>query len=927
MKSATPFLKFLLFVIPIVAIWSVGQQLGWFVDLENYTLDLRYQLRGQVASPQKITYLNLDESFIANRGEKPWHRKHFADCIRAAIRDGGAKAIFFDLVFSQATASDLVPQNLINDSDKELASAIKEFGGKVVLAALYSDVKMPYMTQAAAMPLKYRPIEFIDSETRKRKFLTYNNATNPYPETPSYPIISTEQGRLGLINVDLPRGGDDTPRWIPLFTETVSDAEARNLFMSELRHLEIPDERGVFVRESKAADGSSTFEKKHISVRPFELLGGKLDKLHPQVMGTETMVSNPDLINSKDLDVPGYHILDENLKIVRTYSSKPVARTFYTAAIETLCAAHGLTSAEAVKIFPDHMEIRDVGRGNGSTNKVLYTIPLVDGQALEINWFAKWRPNDGKNFTDNNIIQVSMNDVLEALDFIYNAKSNAADVKAAIKEIDEYLAANPGIPAAEREQHLNGRGQLLAVLAEEDKLPEKITEKRRWLRDKFADSIVFVGPTDLALQDLATTPFDSTPVPNVGVHGNLIKQIVAGTYLERPAPWVAQTLIIGLSALVVIVSMSSGRSWLMRNIFVLVLIGYCALSSVLFNQNNTVLPVFAPCGCAALVGVAGLIYHMIGEQRDKARIRNIFSTFVAPQVVDRLVQGRDMPALGGEKTEITAFFTDIEGFSGFSELIEPTQLVELMNEYTEEMTSVLFANEGTLDKYIGDAIVGMFNAPERIPLYAVRACRTAAGFQKRQLELCEKWRIEGDKWPEIVFRMHTRIGLNTGMATVGNMGNKQRMSFTMMGDTVNLAARLESACKYYGIYILASDTTREAAERTSPGEFMFRTIDIIRVQGRTTPERVHELMGIRASVSMNTQFCVKLYEDAMERYFHQDWDAATELFRQASEFEDRKPGSPGFKTNPSLTMMARVEKLRLDPPGKGWDGCYKLEGK
>ena len=173
------------------------------------------------------------------------------------------------------------------------------------------------------------------------------------------------------------------------------------------------------------------------------------------------------------------------------------------------------------------------------------------------------------------------------------------------------------------------------------------------------------------------------------------------------------------------------------------------------------------------------------EQKAKGRIKGMFGSYVSSDLVEQMVESGEEPSLGGEEQQITAYFSDVQSFSAFSELLSPTGLVDLMNEYLTAMTNILQEERGTLDKYIGDAIVAMYGAPIPMSDHAYQGVKTAVRMQMEQVELRKKWKAEGDKWPDIVSKMQTRIGLNTGTATVGNMGALDRFNYTMMGDMVN----------------------------------------------------------------------------------------------------------------------------------------------
>jgi len=295
-----------------------------------------------------------------------------------------------------------------------------------------------------------------------------------------------------------------------------------------------------------------------------------------------------------------------------------------------------------------------------------------------------------------------------------------------------------------------------------------------------------------------------------------------------------------------------------------------------------------------------------------------------------MVESGEEPSLGGEETSITAFFSDVQAFSSFSELLSPTGLVDLMNEYLTAMTDILTEERGTLDKYIGDAIVAMYGAPVPMEDHAYQSVRTALLMQERQLELRDKWSTEAEKWGkchDLVCKMQTRIGCNTGTATVGNMGALDRFNYTMMGDMVNLAARCESGAKAYGAYIMITEETKLASVQTKD-DIAFRYLDRIVVKGRSQPVAMYEPTGFMDELSQETQDCLDCFSQGIEKYLAQDWDTALQMFEKAKGMEPNKPGiTPGVKDNPSMILIDRCQVMKENPPGEDWDGVYVMTTK
>lgn len=438
------------------------------------------------------------------------------------------------------------------------------------------------------------------------------------------------------------------------------------------------------------------------------------------------------------------------------------------------------------------------------------------------------------------------------------------------------------------------------------------------------DQYLIVGQAAAGLTDFGPTPL-GPQTPLFKVHAMVLNNILQKDFLKgvSPIPLIIGFLIVTYLA---IIFLRETRISLTLILPILLIGAFVAASFYLFSSSNLMIPTFWPV-FGFVIAQGGLItYRLVSESQAKGRIKAMFSTYVAPEVVDQLIESGEEPKLGGEETEITAFFSDIQSFSGFSEILTPTQLVSLMNEYLSEMSHILkYYGTGTVDKFIGDAIVGIFGAPYHYPDHAYLGCKSAIKMQEKQAELREFWEKSGN-WPDIVHQMRTRIGLNSGPAVVGNMGARDRMNYTMMGDTVNLAARTESGAKAYGVYTMVTGETKRSAEEAKD-DMAFRFLDKIVVKGRTQPVEMFELVDFKHGLSPEMTNCLSIYEKGMEKYLSQDWDGAREQFEQSSRLELFQPDQPGIDTNPSLVLIQRCEAMKTNPPGEGWDGVFVMKSK
>jgi len=429
--------------------------------------------------------------------------------------------------------------------------------------------------------------------------------------------------------------------------------------------------------------------------------------------------------------------------------------------------------------------------------------------------------------------------------------------------------------------------------------------------------VLFIGQTAAGLSDLGLTPH-GPQTPLVLIHANALSNILSGDFIRQlDLGYVIGAWIV--LAFITVLLLRQGAIWLSVAIPLLLVGLYVGAAFYLFHLQSLHLPVAWPVLGFAVVQGGSVLHRLMLELRAKGRIKGMFGTYVSPQVVEQMIASGEEPKLGGHQAEITAFFSDIAGFSAFSEKLTPERLVNLMNDYLSEMADILQDNGGTLDKFIGDAIVGMFGAPLAFEGHAYHACRAAILIQKRQIELREKWRQEGD-WPEIVYEMKTRIGLNSGQAIIGNMGSRRRLNYTMMGDTVNLAARSESGAKSYGVYTMITGETKGIAQKHQD-DITYRFLDRIIVKGRSTPVEMFELVGFTSDVTPETRECLSIYQQGIDRYFAQDWDGAKAIFERAAMREIHQDA------NPSLVMIERCDAMKSHPPPADWDGVYVMKTK
>lgn len=422
-------------------------------------------------------------------------------------------------------------------------------------------------------------------------------------------------------------------------------------------------------------------------------------------------------------------------------------------------------------------------------------------------------------------------------------------------------------------------------------------------------ALVFVGVTDKAGGDHWVTPVDEQ-LSGVELHATLAHGLLTRQHLLTP-PWrkqleLAAVLVCGVLATWLLLTLRPGRS---VAALLLLLLATHAASLALFSWGGVHLSPLLPTLELGLVGFGLVLYRYLTEERQKRLIQGAFGQYLSPHVIEQILADPSRLKLGGEERVCTAFFSDLAGFSSFSERLPPAELVRLLNEYLTEMTEVLHAQGGTVDKYLGDGVAAFFGAPLPYGDHAVRACVAAIHQQRRLAVLRERWQAEGRPL------LHARMGLNTGPMLIGNMGSASRLSYTMMGDAVNLAARLEGANKSFGTRILISESTWEAARHAVEG----REVDMLRVVGRAQPLRVYEVLEEKGHLDPALQPVLEHFARGLTLYRERRFAEAREAFQAALALRE--------EDGPSRAYVQRCEAFLASPPPADWDGVYALTEK
>jgi adenylate cyclase len=443
--------------------------------------------------------------------------------------------------------------------------------------------------------------------------------------------------------------------------------------------------------------------------------------------------------------------------------------------------------------------------------------------------------------------------------------------------------------------------------------------------DAFRGKVVLVGSTMPEDKDLFPVAFSKggqagdNLMYGVEVHANALQNVLDSNFLTPESEWL-EILTVMIGCVLVFFATTKVKEIKFRVQVlgdllgvVIVAIGLTVLlttSFLLFKYSNYVTAITGPSIAIVMGFVGATAYNFITERKQKVLIKGMFGQYVNPAFVEELVAHPEKLRLGGERKELTVLFSDVAGFTTISESLQPEDLVTLLNEYLSEMTDIIFATGGTLDKYEGDAIMAFWGAPIPQEDHAIRACTASLQMQEALVGIRERWKKEGK--PNI----HVRIGLSTGDMVVGNMGGRGKFDYTVMGDTVNLGSRLEGANKEYGTYIMISQKTYERVKE----KVVARQLDLLVVKGKTEPIAVYELIGFAEDgvVSRYSDF-LKHYNEGLQLYRRREWGAAIHSFEKAL----------GIRADdgPSKMYIERAKTYKASPPPPEWNGVFILKTK
>lgn len=428
--------------------------------------------------------------------------------------------------------------------------------------------------------------------------------------------------------------------------------------------------------------------------------------------------------------------------------------------------------------------------------------------------------------------------------------------------------------------------------------------------------LALVGTSAVGLLDIRSTPI-SPRLPGVEVHANLIETIIQGSVLKHPVEmYTIEIMVFLIAGLILILSVPRLGPFVSLGFVVLVCGGLVSASWYLFDKELTFLDPAYPSAATMLLYAVLAFSNYARDAQEKKQVRGAFAQYLSPDLVEQLAENPDQLVLGGETKKMTLLFCDVRGFTSISELYksDPQGLTVLINRLLTPLTDAILKKGGTIDKYMGDCIMAFWNAPLDVPEQEKDACAAALNMFDELDALNEVRKQEAEESGMKYLPLNIGIGLNTGDVVVGNMGSEQRFDYSVLGDAVNLAARLEGQSKSYGVKTVIGDATNEFAKN----DFATLELDLIAVKGKSEAVRIFTLLGRKDMLESEEFKTLRQYhEDFLKAYLAQEWDYAEEIAETSC-----KGRLDGLMDEFYSIYRERIAEFRENPPPADWDGVY-----
>lgn len=862
----------------------------WF-DLKN--MDGRLNMRGLEAPSPDVALLTIDDRSIEEVGRWPWSREKIAFVVDEMMKYG-AKAIGFDIVFSEpqvdlrwdalARIEQKVPQmppalrvaideeKASGQPDKILADTITKHTDKLVLGAFNEESFDGEPFQDYCLNEAFKRAN-ADQFVKLNATFVVDDVADPFVDLEFNKVFDQIFPTLEKANTEALLKSEFNNKPVAQLSNREKNQLLYQLEHENLRYCrQWLSEEDPFLEPLKETY-AELFEKSKIlgglsveeAVAKLKLESKPLPVVqHPSwTINTPTMQENSTYTGSFNANQDSDGTIRRASLFFRT-GNRMGTSYIPSIALQTYLIATGHRADVEINTDPDHPGQKIISKfkiidPSKDPEEVIADVPVDSQGQLKINY------SGGRNMY-------------------------------------------PYLPAKEL---FNGKDTVTISVVERDPetgkwMPgpiEKVVKKAEFIKDK---AFIF-GATAIGVYDLRVTPFEKNypgPETHVTTLGNLFKKNFLKYHPDELKIMLAVLILMGVGLTLVISHTGAVTGFL----FTFGCLGFIALADQVLLKQGYVSTATLPAGLTLLQYVIMFFYKYLTEERKKKHLRSTFAKYVSPAIVDEILKDPENIQLGGKKTRMSVLFSDVRGFTTISEKLDPQTLSDVLTEYLTPMTEIVFQNKGTLDKYMGDALMAFFGAPIHYPDHAKYACRAALGNLEKLKDIQREFEAKG------LPRIDVGIGINTGEMSVGNMGSNIVRSYTVMGDAVNLGSRLEGINKEYGTRIIISQFTYEDVKDS----FTAREVDWVRVKGKNEPVRIYELI-CEGKPEPKLDQMLELFSSGFALYHEKKFREALAKFEEAHNINPEDA--------PTELYIERCQEYLAEPPPEQWDGVHVMKTK
>lgn len=922
-------------VISVVLVWGLAAVFGLLQKFDYRLYDLLLGMRKQPEVRKELMFVEIDNLSLEELGPWPWSRDILANTL-LRMKELGASSAVFDIEYLSPSHLGVNP-NAAKDIDKaidgqklDMADLLTQFADAAT-SGMYSKKEFNSIADDALREFVYPGLEALKTTISES---AYQDNDDIFARAVQF--FGNTWLTINILELDI-KYSDDYLDYVKdkCLYANVIDAKNRilkgNLFYLEDQggdnKLGFCPAREQFIRSAQGAGFTNVVLDVDGTRRRVELLSKQGDRYAGQLvfapilrmLDPESIIRTPfslKLINAKDPDsdkrinitIP----LDSHGRMLINWLKKEFIDSFRRESVVMLYQLDE-TEKNIVSTLENigSLELWDAeGRKLSFMDEVAGLInDYNDITSFKNYLLGKCNGLDSNGNTDDGITEEEYADYFSVRSQFFDRVSAFVDGPYFQEILDRLYEMKDDLGNYDEAKQLIE--VLYDTLKNEDEIYRSTFNEKK---EAYNGSFCIIGNTASSTTDLGTTPFNRS-YPNVGTHANVYNTIMTQNFV-REIHWFWGFLLASLLAFGVVLYTEGKKVWIQNFAGILSILLAIFVPLLFIVLLQIYIPIVAPVLITVISFLIVVILRFVTAEQDKGVLRNAFSTYLAPTVVEQIVKDPSKLKLGGDEKRMTALFSDIKSFSSFSELVTPTKLVSVLNDYLGSMSDQILAEQGTIDKYIGDSIVSFFGAPIELENSAWNACVSAIRMKQTEEEF-NRINVANGNIPRALY---TRVGINTGDMVVGNMGTSSKMNYTIMGDAVNLASRLEGVNKVYKSWILCSDSTwQDANSGNYFGKLVGRSFDKVRVVGRDEPVQLWNILGLKDELSDNVLESVEIFKAAMIKYYEKDFEAAGKLFVKANELvpDDESP----------LVYAQRCKSFIENGIPDNWDGVVNLTSK